>query len=90
MKSKPLKTTPMKNSKLSLTLWLGGLASGIFAGYYLYQNREKLGPQKEKMLKLLSELQKTSEQIGKKLKDAGIEGIEKSKKTIANATSELN
>ena len=80
----------MKNSKLSLTLWLGGLASGIFAGYYLYQNREKLGPQKEKMLKLLSELQKTSEQIGKKLKDAGIEGIEKSKKTIANATSELN
>ena len=73
-----------------MTLWLGGLASGIFAGYYLYQNREKLGPQKEKMLKLLSELQKTSEQIGKKLKDAGIEGIEKGKKTIANATSELN
>ncbi|WP_157963159.1 hypothetical protein [Algoriphagus litoralis] len=80
----------MKNSKLTMTLWLGGLASGIFAGYYLYQNREKLGPQKEKMLKLLSELQKTSEQIGKKLKDAGIEGIEKGKKTIANATSELN
>lgn len=80
----------MKNSKLTMTLWLGGLASGIFAGYYLYQNREKLGPQKEKMLKLLSELQKASEQIGKKLKDAGIEGIEKGKKTIAGATSDLN
>lgn len=80
----------MKNSKLSMTLWLGGLASGIFAGYYLYQNREKLGPQKEKMMKLLSELQKTSEQIGQKLKAAGIEGIEKGKKTIAKATPELN
>ncbi len=80
----------MKNSKLSMSLWLGGLVSGIFAGYYLYQNREKLGPQKEKMMKLLGELQKTSEQIGKKLKEAGIEGIEKGKKTIAKATPELN
>lgn len=80
----------MKNSKLSMSLWLGGLVSGIFAGYYLYQNREKLGPQKDKMVKLLGELQKTSEQIGKKLKEAGIEGIEKGKKTLAKATPELN
>lgn len=80
----------MKNSKLSMSLWLGGLISGIFAGYYLYQNREKLGPQKDKMVKLLGELQRTSEQIGKKLKEAGIEGIEKGKKTLAKATPELN
>lgn len=80
----------MKNSKLSMTLWIGGLVSGVFAGYYLYQNREKLGPQKDKMVKLLGDLQKTSEQIGKKLKEAGIEGIEKGKKTIAKATPELN
>ena len=80
----------MKNSKLSMTLWIGGLVSGVFAGYYLYQNREKLGPQKDKMVKLLGELQKTSEQIGKKLKEAGIEGIEKGKKTLAKATPELN
>ncbi|WP_103926524.1 hypothetical protein [Algoriphagus boritolerans] len=80
----------MKNSKLSMALWLGGLVSGIFAGYYLYQNREKLGPQKDKMVKLLGELQRTSEQIGKKLKEAGIEGIEKGKKTLAKSTPELN
>lgn len=80
----------MKNSKVSMALWLGGLVSGVFAGYYLYQNREKLGPQKEKMLKILGDLQKTSEQLGKKLKEAGIEGIEKGKKTIAKATPELN
>lgn len=80
----------MKNSKLSMTLWVGGLVSGVFAGYYLYQNREKLGPQKDRMVKLLGDLQKTSEQIGKKLKEAGIEGIEKGKKTIAKATPELN
>ena len=80
----------MKNSKLSMSLWLGGLISGVFAGYYLYQNREKLGPQKDKMMKVLGDLQKTSEQIGKKLKEAGIEGIEKGKKTIAKATPELN
>lgn len=80
----------MKNSKLSMTLWLGGLVSGIFAGYYIYQNREKLGPQKDKMVKLLGDLQRTSEQIGKKLKEAGIEGLEKGKKSIAKATPELN
>lgn len=80
----------MKNSKLSMSLWLGGLVSGIFAGYYLYQNREKLGPQKEKMMKILGDLQKSSEQLGKKLKEAGIEGLEKGKKTIAKATPDLN
>lgn len=80
----------MKNSKLSMSLWLGGLVSGIFAGYYLYQNREKLGPQKDKMMKILGDLQKSSEQLGKKLKEAGIEGLEKGKKTIAKATPELN
>lgn len=80
----------MKNSKLSMSLWLGGLVSGIFAGYYLYQNREKLGPQKEKMIKLLGEIQKTSEQLGKKLKDAGLEGLEKSKKSIAKTKSDLS
>lgn len=57
----------MKNSKLSMSLWLGGLVSGIFAGYYLYQNREKLGPQKDKMMKILGNLQRSSEQLGKKL-----------------------
>lgn len=69
----------MKNSKLSMTLWLAGLASGVVAGYYLYQNKEKLGPQKDKLVKLLGELQKTSEDIGKKLKAAGLEGMEKGK-----------
>lgn len=80
----------MKNSKLSMSLWLGGLVSGIFAGYYLYQNREKLGPQKDKMMKILGDLQHSSEQLGKKLKEAGIEGLEKGKKTLSKSTPEFN
>jgi hypothetical protein len=80
----------MKNSKLSMSLWLGGLVSGIFAGYYLYQNREKLGPQKDKMMKILGDIQKSSEQLGKKLNEAGIEGLEKGKKTMTKATPDLN
>ena len=75
----------MKNSKLSMTLWIGGLVSGVFAGYYLYQNREKLGPQKDKMVKLLGDLQKTSEQIGKKLTNLSGEKL----KTAMNSIREF-
>lgn len=60
-----------------MTFWLAGLASGVVAGYFLYQNKEKLGPQKDKLIKLMGELQKTSEDIGKKLKAAGLESLEK-------------
>jgi hypothetical protein len=67
----------MKKSNVSMTLWIAGLVSGVVAGYYLYQNREKLGPQKDKIVKLLGDLQKASEQIGKKLKEAGLDGIDK-------------
>lgn len=80
----------MKNSKLSMTLWLAGLASGAVAGYLLYQNREKLGPQKDKLVKLLGELQKTSEDIGKKLKAAGLESLEKGKSLAKNAAEQVN
>ncbi len=80
----------MKNSKLSMTLWLAGLASGVVAGYYLYQNKEKLGPQKDKLVKLLGELQKTSEDIGKKLKAAGLEGMERGRAMAKNAAEQVN
>lgn len=77
----------MKNSKLTMTFWLAGLASGVAAGYLLYQNREKLGPQKDKLVKLLGEMQKTSEDIGKKLKALGLESLEKGK-SLAKTTAE--
>jgi hypothetical protein len=80
----------MKKSNVSMSLWIAGLVSGVVAGYYLYQNREKLGPQKDKIVKLLGDLQKASEQIGKKLKDAGIDGLEKGKKVLDKSTAEFN
>jgi hypothetical protein len=79
----------MNNSK-TLTYWLAGLASGVVAGYLLYQNREKLGPQKEKLVKLVGELQKASEDIGKKLKAVGLEGLEKGKAIAKNASENVN
>lgn len=76
-----------------MTLWIAGLVSGVVAGYYLYQNREKLGPQKDKIVKLLGDLQKASEQIGKKLKEAGLDGIdkgiEKGKRVLDKSIPEL-
>jgi len=84
----------MSNSKQTMTYWLAGLASGVLAGYFLYQNREKLGPQKDKLIKLVGELQKTSEEIGKKLKAAGLEslekGLEKGKALAKTATENVN
>ncbi|GAA0881299.1 hypothetical protein GCM10009119_42690 [Algoriphagus jejuensis] len=84
----------MTTSKKTMTYWLAGLASGLAAGYFLYQNREKIGPQKDKLVKLLGELQKTSEDIGKKLKAAGLEslekGLEKGKVLAKNAGEHIN
>ncbi|MBN7813133.1 hypothetical protein J0A68_19415 [Algoriphagus sp. H41] len=73
-----------------MTYWLAGLASGVVAGYLLYQNREKIGPQKDKLVKLLGELQKASEDIGKKLKAAGLEGLEKGKALAKSAGENVN
>lgn len=56
----------MKNSKTKLALWIGGLAAGVVAGALIYRNREKLGPQKEKLSKILGQLQKKGEEFGKK------------------------
>jgi hypothetical protein len=69
----------MKNSRTSWALWLGGLAAGVAAGALIYQNREKLGPQKDKLSKLISEMQKTGEELGKKLKQASLDSIERGK-----------
>ena len=80
----------MKNSKLSMTFWLAGLASGVVAGYLLYQNREKLGPQKDKLVRLLGDLQKASEDIGKKLKAAGLETLEKGKSLTKPTAENVN
>ncbi len=80
----------MSSSKQTMTYWLAGLASGVVAGYFLYHNREKLGPQKDKMIKLLGELQKASEDIGKKLKAVGLESLEKGKALAKNAGENVN
>jgi hypothetical protein len=80
----------MNNSKLTMTYWLAGLASGVVAGYFLYQNREKLGPQKDKLVRLLGDLQKASEDIGKKLKAVGLEGLEKGKALTKSAGENVN
>jgi hypothetical protein len=69
----------MKNSKTSWALWLGGLAAGVAAGALIYQNREKLGPQKDKLSKLISEWQKAGEELRKKIKKASMESIERGK-----------
>ncbi|MCU0400154.1 MAG: hypothetical protein MUE75_03955 [Algoriphagus sp.] len=62
----------MKTSKTKLALWIGGLAAGVVAGTYIYRNREKLGPQKEKLSRILGQLQKTGEELGKKIKKSGV------------------
>ena len=77
----------MKTSKTKLALWIGGIAAGVVAGALIYTNREKLGPQKEKLGKLLGELQKTGEELGKKLKTAGMETLERGK-VLAQSNSE--
>lgn len=73
-----------------MTFWLAGLASGVVAGYLLYQNREKLGPQKEKLVRLLGDLQKASEDIGKKLKAVGLESLEKGKSLAKTSNEQVN
>lgn len=73
-----------------MTLWFAGLASGVVAGYYLYQNKEKFGPQRDKLVKLLGDLQKASEDIGKKLKAAGLEGMERGRAIAKNAAEQVN
>ncbi|OOG73764.1 hypothetical protein [Algoriphagus sp. A40] len=80
----------MSNSKKSWAIWLGGLAAGIAAGAVIYQNREKLGPQKEKLSKLLAELQKTGEEIGQKIKQAGLERVERGKALTKSITDQVN
>lgn len=80
----------MSNSKKSWAIWLGGLAAGIAAGAVIYQNREKLGPQKEKLSKLLSELQKTGEEIGQKIKQAGLESVERGKSLTKSISEQVN
>lgn len=90
--TQPLKTNYnlMKTTKTKLALWIGGLAAGVAAGALIYQNREKLGPQKEKLSKLLGELQKTGEELGKKIKAAGLESIERGKALTQSTAEKLN
>lgn len=57
----------MKTSKTKLALWIGGLAAGVLAGAIIYKNRDKLSPQKEKMVKLMGNLQKVGQKLSKKL-----------------------
>jgi len=80
----------MKTSKTKLALWIGGIAAGVVAGALIYKNREKLGPQKEKLGKLLGELQKTGEELGKKLKTAGMETLERGKALTQNNAEKVN
>lgn len=80
----------MNNSKKSWAIWLGGLAAGIAAGAVIYQNREKLGPQKEKLSKLLAELQKTGEEIGQKIKQAGLDSVERGKSLTKSISEQVN
>ena len=80
----------MNNSRKTWAIWLGGLAAGIAAGAMIYQNREKLGPQKEKLSNLLAELQKTGEEIGKKIKQASIESVERGKALTKNISEQVN
>lgn len=80
----------MKTSKTKLALWIGGLAAGVVAGALIYKNREKLGPQKVKLGKLLGELQKNGEVLGKKLKAAGMETLERGKVMAQSNTDKVN
>ena len=80
----------MSNSRKTWAIWLGGLAAGIAAGALIYQNKEKLGPQKEKLSKLLAELQKTGEDIGKKIKQTSLESVERGKALTKNITEQVN
>lgn len=80
----------MNTSKTKLALWIGGLAAGVVAGALIYQNREKLAPQKEKLSKLLGELQKTGEELGKKLKTAGMESLERGKALAQAGAEKMN
>ena len=80
----------MKTSKTKLALWMGGLAAGVVAGALIYRNREKLGPQKEKLTKILGQLQKTGEELGKKVKVAGLETLERGKALTQTNADKVN
>ena len=80
----------MKTSKTKLALWIGGIAAGVVAGALIYKNREKLGPQKEKLGKLLGELQKTGEELGKKLKVAGMDTLDRRKVRTSSNAEKMN
>lgn len=80
----------MKTSKTKLALWIGGLAAGVVAGALIYRNREKLGPQKEKLTKILGQLQKTGEELGKKVKVAGLETLERGKALTQTNADKVN
>ncbi|MBS4071098.1 hypothetical protein ACFPIK_04025 [Algoriphagus aquatilis] len=80
----------MKTSKTKLALWIGGLAAGVVAGALVYRNREKLGPQKEKLSKILVQLQKAGEELGKKVKVAGLETLERGKALTQSNAEKVN
>lgn len=80
----------MSNSKKTWAIWLGGLAAGIAAGALIYQNKEKLGPQMDKFSKKLGELQKTGEELTKKLKQAGLDSVERGKNLAKSVSEQVN
>ncbi|TDQ18914.1 hypothetical protein DFQ04_0725 [Algoriphagus boseongensis] len=80
----------MTTSNKKLALWLGGLATGIIAGTLIYQNREKLEPNKNKFNKLLSDWQKSGEKLKNKLVEASKESIERGKKLSNAAVESMN
>lgn len=77
-------------TKFNKTLWLSGLLTGAVVGAYLYKNKEQYGPQKEKMNKLLGELQSVVIDLKGKLLHVGQEGLDATKSAINSAKEKVD
>ncbi len=64
------------------SLWLSGLLTGAFLGYYLYTNRAKFPEQKQKLKTLLSDLKDVAADLKTRIITTGEEAVNSTKSAI--------
>ncbi len=67
------------------SLWLSGLVTGAFLGYYLYKNKDKMPDQKEKLKSLLSDLKGVAADLKTRLISTGNEAVNVTKSALDSA-----
>ncbi len=75
----------MKNKAVNSSLWLSGLVTGAFLGYYLYKNRDKMPGQKEKLKTLVEDLKGVAGDLKSRLMSTSNEAVNATKTAFETA-----